>query len=689
MKTLAKLFFWAILPFLTRAVFAQISIPDSHYKVETHSQPIIIVNQFPTSLDGEVSTIQLGGDVYTFAEPITQIQRNLAYAVSRSGINYQLFFSAIAIVDIQVEDGFNAINNDVEIKAEMTVMDTIGPNYSSTMAIRHRGASSLTYPKKSYRVQLKDENFKNKHESIFGLRSDRRWLMLALYNERLRINNKVCHDLWLDMHKLYYHDLEPDAHSTIRSRYVLAFIDNQYRGMYLFTEDVDAKQYKLFEDEDNEEDVGNSVVYGPYQGGELYKGDNNGAPNHFEPPLDAIDPLPSPGTEVWEGWELKFPDVSDWVRLRDFSLYVKNTPTADLQATIWNQLHKENFIDYYLFINLVLAEDNLGKNLFMAKYRQGEPYFYGVWDLDGTLGYEYNSSRHTRDIGLIGNHLWGKLLENNDELKDEIAVRWFTLRKGLLATNSILARVQKQYDYLEGNGAYRLESIAQGRTPQQVEHGGWDRSWFNPTQDELNYMRNFISARLAKMDTRIEPWLSSPLPVQLASFDVHKEKDAVQLQWATTREAQADRFEIEHSNDAAQWKKIGIVTASGDSETVNYYRFVHSPVLLGVQYYRLRMIDKDGSDELSLVRSIDFESEKKLILYPNPVSDVLSIDIKKGQKAERLTLMDGLGREVWQQSDAGLLSNCQIPVAGLNGLYWLKVFFADGTQTLERVLVVK
>ena len=77
------------------------------------------------------------------------------------------------------------------------------------------------------------------------MRSDKTWLLLAMYNEKLRLNNKISHDLWLKLHKLYYADLEPDANSTIRTRYVEVVLNGQYQGVYLFTEDMDRKQLKL------------------------------------------------------------------------------------------------------------------------------------------------------------------------------------------------------------------------------------------------------------------------------------------------------------------------------------------------------------------------------------------------------------------------------------------------------------
>lgn len=665
---------------------AQIAIPEGHYKVETDANPVIICNVWPNNLAGPYSTITLGATVYNFQSPVSAIQRNTEYIVLNGGNSYRLFFSIIAMVDIQVDAGFNSINSDDEIRGDISVMDTVGIPYSSIMAIKHRGASSLTYPKKSYRVQLKNASFKNKNESIFGLRSDKRWLMLALYNERLRINNKVCHDLWLDMHKLYYLDQEPEALSTIRSRYVLVFVDNKYRGLYLFTEDVDAKQYKLKEDEGNEEDKDYGGGDRRYTGGELYKGDDNGAPNFFNHPF-SVPALPAYGTEVWSNWEIKLPDVSDWNNLREFSRQVRDTETSVLQSAIWSSLHKENFIDYYLYINLVYAEDNLGKNLFMGKYKKGEPYFYGVWDLDGTLGFQYNSSRNPRGEGLIENHLWSKLLQGNVALRDSVAIRWFTLRRGKLSNSELLARIQKQYDYLNTNGAYSLESIVQSRTPVEVVHGGWDRTWFNSSSGELNYMKDFLAGRLETMDALLEPWLSSPLPVTLNSFVATSRERQVELSWQTSKELNFDRFEVAHSRDAVSWEKVGVVMAGGTAEASAIYRFMHHLGVGGTHYYRLKMIDQDGSFTNSKIVSVSLEGEREINIYPNPAKGVLHIKTSGLTKPGSFSLYDLLGRAVLNKPVLAGDTDHALDVSLLKGLYLLRARFEDGTESVQRVLI--
>jgi hypothetical protein len=83
------------------------------------------------------------------------------------------------------------------------------------------------------------------------------------------------------------------------------------------------------------------------------------------------------------------------------------------------------------------------------------------------------------------------------------------------------------------------------------------------------------------------------LPVRLKSFDGYPEGGLVNLNWATTEETNSDYFGIEHSLNAKNWRSIGKVTALGESKKLKDYQFKHNQPVSGVNYYRLKMVDKD------------------------------------------------------------------------------------------------
>jgi len=118
--------------------------------------------------------------------------------------------------------------------------------------------------------------------------------------------------------------------------------------------------------------------------------------------------------------------------------------------------------------------------------------------------------------------------------------------------------------------------------------------------------------------------LGSPLPVRLLTFSGNHEGDTHVLQWETAMETNSDYFQIEQSRDAKSFVSVGKVWAGGSGK--NIYSFTY-PVGAGsgYYYYRLKMVDADGSYGLSRIVTLTDQIDKNLSFYPNPVSHTLTI----------------------------------------------------------------
>jgi hypothetical protein len=132
--------------------------------------------------------------------------------------------------------------------------------------------------------------------------------------------------------------------------------------------------------------------------------------------------------------------------------------------------------------------------------------------------------------------------------------------------------------------------------------------------------------------------VSTILPVKLISFGASAKKETIQLDWETSSETNTSLFEVERSGGDGQFKKIGEQTASGNTDKPVSYLFVDKGPSPGKNYYRLRMIDRDGKWEYSNIISIISEKVVPLYsIYPNPVSDAVSVTIDM-QNAGKLSL---------------------------------------------------
>jgi hypothetical protein len=94
---------------------------------------------------------------------------------------------------------------------------------------------------------------------------------------------------------------------------------------------------------------------------------------------------------------------------------------------------------------------------------------------------------------------------------------------------------------------------------------------------------------------------SSIVPVQLIYFRGKSEADRVRLNWATATEINSSHFNVERSTDLKDFTTIGKITSAGDSRQRIEYNFLDEAPLPGVNYYRLKQVDKDGTSELSKI----------------------------------------------------------------------------------------
>jgi hypothetical protein len=98
------------------------------------------------------------------------------------------------------------------------------------------------------------------------------------------------------------------------------------------------------------------------------------------------------------------------------------------------------------------------------------------------------------------------------------------------------------------------------------------------------------------------------------------------LNWETNSEINNARFDVERSASAADgFVKIGEVAGHGTTIVANSYQFNDTHPLLGVNYYRLRQVDTDGSFTYSQVIAVETPSEmSSYIVYPNPTSGAVT-----------------------------------------------------------------
>ncbi len=177
----------------------------------------------------------------------------------------------------------------------------------------------------------------------------------------------------------------------------------------------------------------------------------------------------------------------------------------------------------------------------------------------------------------------------------------------------------------------------------------------------------------------------TPLPVDLLNFagsNVNNQKTL--LTWETTREENLDKFDIEKSKDGISWQYSSSVKAVAKG---NYQSWDNQP-FDGLNLYRLKMVDNDGSYQYSPIVKVMFERAQaaSLNVYPNPNKGKFVLVLSNSpEKPANLRLTDITGRVLHQSSITA--AETELDIQDITaGIYTLQIL-VDGTAIYQKIVV--
>ncbi len=168
------------------------------------------------------------------------------------------------------------------------------------------------------------------------------------------------------------------------------------------------------------------------------------------------------------------------------------------------------------------------------------------------------------------------------------------------------------------------------------------------------------------------------LPLHLGSFTgVHHSGDNI-LSWMTLSEMNTASFMVKRSTDGIKFVTIATIPAAGNSSLPRNYTFTDNHFTSALNYYRLQMIDINGSYTFSSVIALRGQSSSTISVSPNPFSNIINVEIpsQTGGHAT-LALLDGNGRSVLSkklvlQSGTNVVA-ITVPAGTAPGLYVLRI----------------
>ncbi len=97
------------------------------------------------------------------------------------------------------------------------------------------------------------------------------------------------------------------------------------------------------------------------------------------------------------------------------------------------------------------------------------------------------------------------------------------------------------------------------------------------------------------------------VPVTLTSVNARLVNQKVLVEWKTLTEINSSHFIVEKSTDGQSFSNIGTVTAAGYSNDEKQYQLTDALPGNGINYYRLKMIDRDGQSIYSNIVTVNIK----------------------------------------------------------------------------------
>ncbi|MDQ6480569.1 DUF4347 domain-containing protein [Dyadobacter sp. LHD-138] len=180
------------------------------------------------------------------------------------------------------------------------------------------------------------------------------------------------------------------------------------------------------------------------------------------------------------------------------------------------------------------------------------------------------------------------------------------------------------------------------------------------------------------------------LPVRLVSFQAMSQENDVLLTWKAADQVSFDRYEIERSLNGKQFAYVG--TEESNELKAGNYQFIdrNAAMLAGTRYYRLKMIDTDGTYAYSSMRSVRFENVPTIVAWPTVLAagETINLSLPESQSSFKIKMHSLSGNEVFETNSK--LKSIQLPTKGLaTGLYLVNVTSSDGWNKTIKIAVVK
>lgn len=185
------------------------------------------------------------------------------------------------------------------------------------------------------------------------------------------------------------------------------------------------------------------------------------------------------------------------------------------------------------------------------------------------------------------------------------------------------------------------------------------------------------------------------LPVSVTNFRAQQNGDKALLSWMSNNETNIEKYVIERSADNMSYTVIGSVAALNSGTLGTPYTFTDLMPAEGKNYYRIKIVEKDGTTYYTNTQTLNFSRNSFIKVYPNPVQNKqFTVEINDNKAGRyRLYLYNVNGNIVFSDyiNHTGGLAEYVIKLQTVMsaGIYKLRIKHDNGSDKYSSNIVIE
>ena len=363
--------------------------------------------------------------------------------------------------------------------------------YDGHITIERRGNSSQWQDKPPYRFETVDSEGENYNVELLGMPEENDWVLYAPWQDKTMIRNVLAYQLSNEIGRY-----------ASKTRHIELFINEEYQGVYVLMEKIKRDRNRVDISTLNPHEISGDDVTGGYilKFDWYYTGDNIGG---FESGYDGMT------------YNYHYPKPSDIVPEQETYIqnYIANFEDVMLNPDYSNDstgypsmINIESFIDFILLQELAKNVDAYRLSTYIYKDKESidNRLFAGpIWDFNHGFGNCDYGETWEIDNWLLeynpegGDQMafWWELLWQDENFQLKTAERYTELRETIFSENFI-------YSIIDSVVSELGESVNRNfiRWPILGTYIWPNYYVFDSYDDEVNYLKSWISDRLLWMD---------------------------------------------------------------------------------------------------------------------------------------------------------------------------------------------